>query len=225
MFYTYAHYRPDNSVFYIGKGRGRRAWSRDYRNNHWNHIVAKYPDYKIEILARWEDEKEAFAHEVFLIETFRGMGIQLTNVTNGGTGVVGYKHTPESIQKRLDSMQGYLPSDETKAKMREAHLGEKNHFFGRNHSEKTKNLIAEAKKANPSKPWFGKPRNEETRKKIADALKGRVGHKHTDESKRKLSLAHKGKKQASPSEETRKKLSESIKASWILRRQKVRKEV
>jgi len=225
MFYTYAHYRPDNSVFYIGKGHGRRAWAKDYRNNHWNHIVAKYPDYKIEILARWSTEKEAFDHEVFLIDTFRAMGIKLTNVTNGGTGVAGYKHTPESIQKRLDSMQGYLPSEETKAKMRKAHLGEKNHFFGRNHSEETKNQIAEIKKANPSKPWLGKSRSEETRKKISDALKGRIGHKHTDEARQKISLAHTGKKQAPPSEETRKKLSESIKASWILRRQKVRKEV
>jgi len=225
MFYTYAHFRPDNSVFYIGKGHGRRAWSKQYRNNHWNHIVAKYPDYKIEILARWKDEKEAFAHEVFLIETFRSMGIKLTNVTNGGTGVVGYKHTKESIQKRLDAMQGYVVSEETKAKMRESSLGEKNHFFGRSHSEDTKNRISETKKANPSKPWLGKPRNEETKKKIAQSLFGRPGTKHTEESKRKISLAHTGKKQASPSEETRRKLSEAIKASWVLRRQKVRKEV
>lgn len=225
MFYTYAHYKPDNSVFYIGKGRGRRAWAKDYHNNHWNHIVAKYPDYKIEILARWDTEQEAFDHEVFLIDTFRAMGIKLTNVTNGGTGVSGYKHTPESIQKRLDSMKGYVPSEETKAKIREAHLGEKNHFFGRSHSEETKNQISETKKANPSKPWLGKPRSEETKKKIAQALLGKPGTKHTEEAKKKISLAHKGKKQASPSEETRKKLSESVKASWILRRQKVRKEV
>jgi len=83
-------------VFYIGKGHGRRAWAKDYRNNHWNHIVAKYPDYKIEILARWSTEKEAFDHEVFLIDTFRAMGTKLTNVTNGGDGVSGYKHTLET---------------------------------------------------------------------------------------------------------------------------------
>jgi hypothetical protein len=225
MFYTYAHYKPDNSVFYIGKGQRRRAWSKEYHNNHWNNIVAKYPDYKVEILARWSTEKEAFDHEVFLIDTFRAMGIKLTNVTNGGTGVTGYKHTPESIKKRLDAMEGYAPSEETKEKMREAHLGEKNHFFGKKHLDVVKQKISETKKANPSKPWLGKSRSEETRKKISDALKGRVGYKHTDESKEKLSLAHKGKKQAPPSEETRKKLSESGKMAWIERRKKVRKEV
>lgn len=225
MFYTYAHYKPDNSVFYIGKGTRRRAWSKEYHNNYWNNIVAKYPDYKIEILARWETEKEAFDHEVFLIETFRNMGIKLTNVTNGGTGVVGYKHTKESIQKRLDAMQGYVVSEETKAKMRESSLGEKNHFFGKNHSEDSKKKISEAKKANPSKPWLGKPRSEETKKKIAESLFGKPRRKHTEEAKRKISLAKTGKKGPSLSEETRKKLSESIKASWVLRRQKVRKEV
>ena len=225
MFYTYAHYKPDNSVFYIGKGHGRRAWSKEYHNNHWNNIVAKHPGYKIEILAQWKTEDEAFSHEVFLIDTFRSMGIKLTNVTNGGAGVVGYKHTPESIQKRLDAMQGFSHSEETKSKMREAHLGEKNHFFGRIHSEETKSRISETKKAKPSKPWLGKPRSEETKKKIAQSLIGKTGRKHTEEAKRKISIARTGKKGHSPSEETRKKLSESAKASWVLRRQKVRKEV
>ena len=32
MFYTYAHYKPDNSVFYIGKGQGRRAFDKISRS-------------------------------------------------------------------------------------------------------------------------------------------------------------------------------------------------
>lgn len=225
MFYTYAHFRPDNSVFYIGKGRGRRAWAKDNRNPHWHHVTAKHGEHKVEVLAQWPTEQEAFDHEKFLIWCFRDMGVSLTNLTDGGDGAAGYKHTKESIQKRLNSMRGYAPSEETKAKMREAHLGKKNHFFGRNHSDEAKEVISSKKKANPSKPWLGKPRSEETKKKIADALRGRAGSKHTEESKKKISLARTGKKQAPVSAKTRKKLSESTRLSWIARRQKVRKEV
>jgi hypothetical protein len=136
------------------------------------------------------------------------MGIELINVSNGGHGASGYRHR-----------------DDTLAHFSKNRKGEANAFFGKQHSDAVKQKISKNKKANPSKPWLGKTRSEETRKKIAESLKGRIGHKHTDESKQKLSLAHTGKKQAPPSEETRKKLSESVKKSWILRRQYVRKEV
>ena len=224
MFYTYAHYKPNNSIFYIGKGRGRRAWGKDNRNNHWLNIVAKYGDPKVQILAEWQTEEEALEHEKLLVMCFRDMGCAIVNMTDGGEGVSGYKHTPESTQKRLESMRGHIVSDATKAKMREAHLGENNHFFGQSHSEESKAKISK-KKQGCIGPWAGKLRSEETRRKISIALSGRPGRKHTEESRRKLSMSHLGKKQASPSEETRKKLSESVKASWIARRQKAEKGV
>lgn len=124
MFYTYAHYKPDNSVFYIGKGQRRRAWAKDNHSNHWNNIVAKYPDYKVEILARWDTEQEAFDHEVFLIDTFRAMGIKLTNVTNGGDGVTGYKHTVETKRfltehhKRLHNLPEQREKNSERSKLR-----------------------------------------------------------------------------------------------------------
>jgi len=205
MFYTYAHYKPDNSVFYIGKGRGRRAWSNKNRNPHWRNVIAKHGEPKVEVLAQWPTEEEAFEHEKFLIWCFRDMGYSMANIADGGEGASGYKHR-----------------DDTIIKMQKNRMGEKNQFFGRSHTEKTKKLISESKKANPSSPWLGKSRSEETRKKISEALKGRAGHKHTDESRQKISLAHTGKKQAPPNEETRKKLSESVKNSWALRRQKLK---
>ena len=205
MFYTYAHYKPDNSVFYIGKGQRRRAWSGKNRNQHWRNVVAKHGEPKVEVLAQWATEQEAFEHEKFLIWCFRDMNQSMANITDGGDGASGYKHR-----------------DDTIIKMQENRIGEKNQFFGKSHSEESKKLISESKKANPSSPWLGKSRSEETRKKISAALKGRVWHKHTDESRQKLSLSHTGKKQAPPSEETRKKLSESVKNSWVLRRQKLK---
>ena len=99
MFYTYAHFRPDNSVFYIGKGHGRRAWSDKNRNPHWHHITEKHGDYKVEVLAHWPTEQEAFDHEKFLIWCFRDMGYLMANITDGGDGPTGYKHTKETKAK------------------------------------------------------------------------------------------------------------------------------
>jgi hypothetical protein len=99
MFYTYAHLKPDNSVFYIGKGRGRRAWAKDNRNPHWRHIVAKHGEHKVEVLAQWPTEQEAFEHEKFLIWCFRDMGFSMANVTDGGEGPSGYRHTAETKAK------------------------------------------------------------------------------------------------------------------------------
>jgi hypothetical protein len=208
MFYTYAHYKPDNSVFYIGKGKCNRAFDKISRSKKWKAVVAQEGDYKVEVLAKWETEKEAFEHEIFLIDCFRQMGAQLVNVSKGGHGASGYRHTEEYVEymKSIMSASG-------------------NAFFGKTHDEKTKQKISQTKKKNPSRPWLGKTRDEATRSKISASLMGRSGTKHTEETKAQMSLVRKGKSTGSPSEETRKKLSESVKASWILRRQKVRKEV
>ena len=44
--------------------------------------------------------------------------------------------------------------------------------FGTKHTVETRAKISAAKKANPTKPWLGKPRSEETRKKVGDAQRG-----------------------------------------------------
>ncbi len=137
MFYTYAHYRPDNSVFYIGKGHGRRAWVKQGRNPSWCNIVAKHGDFKVEVLARWATEEEALEHEKFLIWCFRDMGISTANFTDGGEGVVGYKHTEETKQhlKKLNNER--VLTDEQIAKIRAGRIGRK-------HTDQTKKQISQS---------------------------------------------------------------------------------
>lgn len=50
--YVYGHSDPSGKLFYIGKGSGRRAWSRD-RDRIWNHYVntCLHGDYRVVILA------------------------------------------------------------------------------------------------------------------------------------------------------------------------------
>lgn len=113
----------------------------------------------------------------------------------------GKKHSPEHIAKIVAS-----------------HSGKKNHMYGKSHTEETKAKIAKAKVGKVG-PRLGISHTEETRKKISEKLTGRVGHKMSAESRAKISAAHIGKKQAPVSEETRRKLSESVKISWIKRRE------
>ena len=141
------------------------------------------------------------------------------NLTLGGDGVFGFKHSEESTQRQRDRLRGKVCSEDTKQKMKLAHSGEKNHFFGRHHSEETKARISAAKRGSIG-PRLGIPVSEETRRKISETLTGKPGRPHTAETKALMSTKQKAVKHFPPSEETRKKLSESITRSWIARRAK-----
>lgn len=94
IYYVYLHYRLDtNTVFYVGKGKGRRAFTKKSRNNHWNNIVNKC-GYRVEIIKEGLTEKEAFDLEIEQIKFF-GFD-NLVNMTLGGNSTTGYEHTEET---------------------------------------------------------------------------------------------------------------------------------
>lgn len=66
------------------------------------------------------------------------------NLTDGGDGLFGFKHTTETIQKISDKRKGIKASEKTKSKMSQAQKSEKNHFFGKKHTEETKKRNANA---------------------------------------------------------------------------------
>ena len=117
MFCTYSHHKPDGTLFYIGKGSVKRANSKDSRNPHWKNIVAKHGSHKVEILANWPTEAEAFEHEKFLISCFRDLGFSLANITDGGEGMSGAKHT-DAAKSKMSAFQRVFQNTE---KMRLAH--------------------------------------------------------------------------------------------------------
>jgi hypothetical protein len=110
MYYTYAHYTADTKeLFYIGKGtfakRGdfKRAYVSTHRNTHWNNKVNKHNGFDVKILSIWKTEKEAFDHERLLISCFEG---RLVNLTTGGEGCSGRKHSVVEKHKRASSLRG-----------------------------------------------------------------------------------------------------------------------
>lgn len=216
-FYTYAHYKADTKeIFYIGKGSGKRAFLRYKRSVHWNSIVNKH-GFKAEILALWETEKQALGHEKFLISTFRSMGFDLCNMTEGGDGVTSESWTPEMRARLSKSKLGRKASDETRRKMSASATGrpmskeaiEKTAAFhrGRKRGEETLRKMSEALKGKN----VGLIKSKEWLEKLAQANRGK---KRSDESRAKMSAAAKGKKKKPQTEAHRMKISEKRKAYW-----------
>ena len=101
-YYVYLHRKAsDNEVFYVGKGKGRRAWNTWGRNSHWNHIVAKH-GFFVELVEVDIQEWYAFELETELIDYYgredNGYGI-LVNKVAGGSGVGYYPGTAKEEER------------------------------------------------------------------------------------------------------------------------------
>jgi len=99
MYYTYAYLRLDGTPYYIGKGRGKRAYSDNHR------IGLPSPD-RIKILDYFDVEEDAINEEIRLIKHYgrkdKGNGI-LRNLTWGGDGSSQYLTEEEAREAQLES--------------------------------------------------------------------------------------------------------------------------
>jgi len=93
-FYVYAYLREDDTPYYIGKGKGDRAYSKLK-----GEVNPPADKTKIVILKDNLEESVAFAEEISLIKQYGrkdiGNGI-LRNKTNGGDGASGRKVSESS---------------------------------------------------------------------------------------------------------------------------------
>lgn len=147
IFYVYKHLKKsDNTVFYIGKGQGKRSHDigRGRRNSHHQRIVEKH-GIIVKIIEKNLSEEEAFALEIELITNIGrydlGTG-PLVNMTDGGDGY--YNPSPETREKMRKSAIGRKHTEESKAKMSKNSIGQPSSMLGKAHQEKTKKKIAES---------------------------------------------------------------------------------
>jgi len=187
-FYTYAYLREDRTPYYIGKGSGRRIYENKGRP-----CGRPKDTSRVIFLKQNLTEKDAFKHEIYMIDVFGrkdlGTGI-LHNRTAGGEGASGLLVSEETRRKLSEANKGKNKPPRSKEHKRK--LSEVNK--GKSLSEETRRKISETKN--------GTLLSEETKRKISEVGKGKIV---SEETKRKISEAHKGK---SISEETRKKLSD-----------------
>lgn len=171
---VYCHKRPsDGEIFYVGKGCANRATRSDSRNNYWHNIVEKHGGFDVEIVAENLTEAEALRFEVTLIKGLRNSGASLCNLTDGGEGMSGFKHSKEArdrmkITNRGKAKSGHKLSEEHRQKLRMAKLGKK---------QSVEHAQASARAR------VGRTVSDETRQKISLALTGKP---ISEEHKRKL---------------------------------------
>ena len=143
-FYVYEHWRLDrDECFYVGKGKGGRAYKMRDRNLFHTAVVKKLQreGYAVEvkIVACGLSEEEAFSLEKERIAFWRAANADLTNATNGGDGVsglkmsnearakmraakLGKKQTPEQIEKRISPLRGRKQPEEAVKKISQTRL-------------------------------------------------------------------------------------------------------
>lgn len=125
MFYTYAYLREDGTPYYIGKGSGGRLTSRHKRKGAGVRVPSED---RILVLKDGLTEQQALAHEVYLISVLGrkdlGTGI-LRNLTDGGEGVSGMKHSAETKERIRQITTGVKQSEETVAKRVAKNRGQK----------------------------------------------------------------------------------------------------
>jgi hypothetical protein len=78
--YVYLHRGPNDEVFYVGKGRGNRAYSKD-RDDLWHYYLKTRCDghYEVEIVKHFETDDEALDLESDLLALFVGSTLNATN--------------------------------------------------------------------------------------------------------------------------------------------------
>jgi hypothetical protein len=119
IFYTYAYLREDGTPYYVGRGKGRRAFSSDHR-------VKVPPKEKILFLKKDLTYSESVDHEIYMIAVLGrkdlGTGI-LRNMTDGGEGAPGRIKSPEEIEAIRKANIGKTVSIETRQKVGKAKRG------------------------------------------------------------------------------------------------------
>lgn len=195
-FYVYIYWNPlkvspefpNGTPFYVGKGKGRRAFKhlqphQHATNPHKYRTINKLLTAGVHpiITVAWNGESELYAYRVEKLIIgmwgFSHAGGLLTNLKSGGDGG---RPSPEMIEKMRLANIGRKHTQQTRKRMSDAHKGKQtgkdNPMYGR---------------SGDKNPMFGKQRPEYIGKAVAESNRRRTGWKQSYAVKAKISEAKK----------------------------------
>jgi hypothetical protein len=149
----------------------------NYKNSWLKSLIKKGQIPLIKIVQQWEciEVLELTKAEIYWVDYFKKIGCPLTNLTIGGEGITGYKHT-----------------EEAKLKISEAGKGNK-YGEGYKHSKEWKKELSGRMKGNNFA--LRNKKTSQQKKQVSEKLKGNknaVGSAHSEEWKKEASQRHKG---------------------------------
>lgn len=135
-YYVYQLKDPRQShPFYIGKGKGDRMYehlskdslqSSTRKNNKIKNIINAGLDVEIQLLFDGLTEIEALRREVWAIKMWGRLDLEegpLTNHTDGGEGISGFRFSEESKEKIRSANVGKVHTEESRKLMSESRKG------------------------------------------------------------------------------------------------------
>lgn len=192
-FYCYKITNLSNNKIYIGKAvnvgerwrkhkvSANRQDPNDYFYLHRAMNKYGFDQFKIEIIGEYLNEEESLQREIQFIKLFNSNNREIGyNLTEGGEGSSGFKHSVESRQKM----------SQTKIDMNLS--GENNPFYGQKHTSESKfkmSLFQKEYFKTHKHPWTGRSHTDETRQKISFSS---IGKEISLEPRKKISKTNKG---------------------------------
>jgi hypothetical protein len=125
-FYVYIHRKQSNGeVFYVGKGKDKRAWLKSGRTKYWYSVVNKH-GLVVEIVLSGLQEWYAFELETDLITLYGRKDLgegRLINMADGGEGASGTTRSAETRARMSKAKKGAVFSEEHRNNLSDAHVG------------------------------------------------------------------------------------------------------
>jgi group I intron endonuclease len=172
-----------NDKFYVGSTINKKVRFRQHRKllrgnrHHCKHLQAawnKYGEAKFNFVVVEEVADGRSLQEIEEIYLMQHVG-QPCCYNTGRSADAPWRNAPPEITPNFGRVVKQEQKEQISVTLK-AFYAESyyNHpRVGKTHSEETKQRIREAKLANPTKAWQGKPRDAATRKKIGDAQRGK----------------------------------------------------
>lgn len=194
-YFVYKITNNSNSKIYIGKTNDpeKRWYNHVYcalvnkEKTYFYNAIRKYgaQNFLVEVIEKCPDEATVLERERYWIDLLQSNHRDIGyNMTDGGDGISGLKHSEETKKKIALAHLGKTQSEETKIKMSEAHKGqvvlqetrekisqansgENNGMYGKTISDETRSKLSRFQSSRPRLPLVEehKQRNRESAKK------------------------------------------------------------